>query len=865
MTVVSEPNLTPLPTLRVAPELGAVQHARLPGRTVGSGTPRGDKTQGPENTQETAAEYASKTKPSVAAEVCAEIGLLLAALAASLGVARLIQGGLGIHVVGPILLTVLAGGLASGFAARKRISVPLVAAIGIVASALVAIWTISPGSTWLGVPTLTTVHHLVNEINRARSVMGSHRTPVPAVAGVVFIASISAGAVCIAARSIWELSRRSIRRWPRLLALVPTFGMFCYSAPLSALIDRPQTALAYLASALFFIAASDTAGPTLQLAGTHNRIRSIRSTLLAPIATGVTALVVLLIAAAALAGTVPVPFPWWTNEGPGIGGLLAKGVHAPGHLTALSLVANLRGDETTSATVQMFQATSPVPTYWQVGVLTVFDGTKWIPGRDEYAALSGTGKSVPPIPALPGASNTFVATVTIQDYSGRLLPAPPLTLIPGVNSAIQSMHIADGIGVAIQSPTTTGQSYQLVAQNAPIPSLSSKSISLQAIYSGLGNARSQYLALPGGIPTQVKTLAEQVVKGAKTPVQEAQDLVNFLSGPAFAYTLTPPPVPAGQNPLITFLFTYRLGFCQQFAGAFGVMARELGLPVRLAVGFTTGHAISKNSDIYEVTGADAHVWPEVYLGPALGWVSWDPTPGPTTGEPNAVGFIKYRHVIGSKITKSQSLNGDVPPKDKRQSKLPRNVSVPATIAATTHKAKTTALPAGLILAGVFLVLLIGAGLLLLLRSKRSVRQRLIAGHHSSDPDHVVLRAWVRASTALARAGFQRSLWVTPVAHAEAVRTAVTDQKFGSGKRREDATAALGAATFGYLELAELTELACYCPGRCTNRDARHAEQEAWRIERALRQAGLFRRFPGPPTGAHTAASGTGRITVTSRR
>ena len=78
----------------------------------------------------------------------------------------------------------------------------------------------------------------------------------------------------------------------------------------------------------------------------------------------------------------------------------------------------------------------------------------------------------------------------------------------------------------------------------------------------------------------------------------------------------------------------------------------------------------------------------------------------------------------------------------------------------------------------------------------------------------------------------------------------------TGSKRPDSAAALGAATYGYTELAELAELACYCPGRCTSRDARHAEQEAWRIERALRSSGMFRRFPGPPVAPGSIVPGS---------
>ncbi len=689
--------------------------------------------------------------------------------------------------------------------------------------------------------------------------MGSHRTPVPDVAGVVLIASLSAGLVSVAARILFEMSRRHAR-WPRLLALVPTLGMFGYSSPLSARIDRPQITILYLASALVFVAASDSGGLALRPAGTYDRFRSVLATHLPSFADAGAALLIVVLAAGALADTQPLAFPWWSQT-PGDGNLSGKGA-SHSMVTALSLVANLQGDETKSANVPMFQGTSPIPTYWQVGLLTVFDETKgqWTPGPDEAAALDGSNALTPPAPLLPqpiesGPSATlFIASVSIQNLSTRLLPAPPIALLPTVNSPIQAIRIADGIGLAVSSPLTLGENYQIVSERAQVPSLNSGPQSLAEIDLGLEGSGPQYLALPAGIPAEVKTIARQAVAGAKTPIEQVQALVDYFRSGNFSYTLYPPAVPKGKNALVEFLTVTRLGFCQQFAGAFGVLARELGLPVRLAVGFTPGHAVQKGGDVYQVSGSDAHVWPEVYMGPELGWISVDPTPSPANGEQTAAGVMNYRPLNGPKGPNGPSSGTTLPRKNKVKLPLPPNPS--SSPAGTAHHARRSApLPAGLIVAGVVILVLAVGGLILFRRSKRSVRYSAYFSRGSSDPDHVVLRAWFRASSALGRAGFRRPQWETPAAHAAEVRAAVVD---GVPAAKRTDSAALGAATYGYTELAQLAELACYCPGRCTSRDARHAEQEAWRIERALRSSGMFRRFPGPPVaGAVLSASSGG--------
>ena len=49
-----------------------------------------------------------------------------------------------------------------------------------------------------------------------------------------------------------------------------------------------------------------------------------------------------------------------------------------------------------------------------------------------------------------------------------------------------------------------------------------------------------------------------------------------------------PPVREGSPPLVYFVTATRRGYCQHFAGAMALMLRYLGIPARVAAGFTTG-------------------------------------------------------------------------------------------------------------------------------------------------------------------------------------------------------------------------------------------------------------------------------------
>src|SRR5262249_4430849 len=76
-------------------------------------------------------------------------------------------------------------------------------------------------------------------------------------------------------------------------------------------------------------------------------------------------------------------------------------------------------------------------------------------------------------------------------------------------------------------------------------------------------------------------------------------------------------------PLVDFVQRTKLGYCQQFAGTMALMLRYLGIPSRVAVGFTSG---SWKDGVWTVTDHDAHAWVEAWFA-GYGWLTFDPTPG----------------------------------------------------------------------------------------------------------------------------------------------------------------------------------------------------------------------------------------------
>jgi hypothetical protein len=149
-----------------------------------------------------------------------------------------------------------------------------------------------------------------------------------------------------------------------------------------------------------------------------------------------------------------------------------------------------------------------------------------------------------------------------------------------------------------------------------------------------------FLTLPADVPTDVRTTAQQLVRGRTNPYDDASALRDFFRSGAFTYDAT---LVLGDSPSSMSRFlTTRRGFCVQFATTYAVMARVVGIPSRVAVGFTPGTPDA--SGTYHVTNLEAHAWPEVWLA-GIGWThAFEPTPASSApgasalpGDPSSVG------------------------------------------------------------------------------------------------------------------------------------------------------------------------------------------------------------------------------------
>jgi protein-glutamine gamma-glutamyltransferase len=127
--------------------------------------------------------------------------------------------------------------------------------------------------------------------------------------------------------------------------------------------------------------------------------------------------------------------------------------------------------------------------------------------------------------------------------------------------------------------------------------------------------------LPGVPSDNIKQLVAQLHGFDSAPEVFVNQLLNHFRQEDFHYTLTPPLME--DNPIETFLFETRYGFCSHYASAFVYLMRVADIPARVVTGYQGGE-FNEVGKFLEIKQADAHAWAEVWLD-KQGWVRVDPT------------------------------------------------------------------------------------------------------------------------------------------------------------------------------------------------------------------------------------------------
>lgn len=121
------------------------------------------------------------------------------------------------------------------------------------------------------------------------------------------------------------------------------------------------------------------------------------------------------------------------------------------------------------------------------------------------------------------------------------------------------------------------------------------------------------------IPERIVDLAKTVTANLEHDYEKAEALQNYFHSEGYVYDLD---YRAPDKSIEYFLFVSKRGTCSEYATAYTLMARSVGLTVRYAEGFMP--EISGSREIHYIKEGSSHAYPEVYL-PLTGWTIYEPT------------------------------------------------------------------------------------------------------------------------------------------------------------------------------------------------------------------------------------------------
>ncbi len=312
--------------------------------------------------------------------------------------------------------------------------------------------------------------------------------------------------------------------------------------------------------------------------------------------------------------------------------LFASGSGPGGPLTTLPdplVQMNQELHEHTPQRVLSYTTTDRAPQYLQVYVLNKLTADTWNLGRTVGRDVrDGT---LPAAPGLATGTKTSTEHTTISLAEGLTRGAQSISFLPLPYPA-RTVDV-DGIWRANPGTLTmfslqplSGLSYSVTSQDVS-PSVQQLATAGPVPSSVVGS----YLNVPQAF-LGLTRLAEQITAGQLSSYRQAVALQHwFADSGKFKYSLSAAE-PNTPQALITFLTKVRRGYCQQFAFAMAVLARLLGIPSRVAVGYTEGRYAGHHR--WVVSTADAHAWPELYFQD-VGWLRFEPTPSGAAGQATA--------------------------------------------------------------------------------------------------------------------------------------------------------------------------------------------------------------------------------------
>ncbi|TDN92078.1 transglutaminase superfamily protein [Microbacterium sp. BK668] len=538
------------------------------------------------------------------------LGVLVAILAALMPVLGVVRPWPWLGVALLLVIAILAAGYVARLYRLPAVAVSLIE-VSIWAVALTFLYFRDTALLWL-LPTPATFRAIPESITVASNEIALGAAPLQAGPELSFLI---VGATALLAIIIDHVVLTA--RMPLLAGV----GLIAVSLIPSIAVPRGIEVWSFvlLAGAILFLIRADTRSREPKGEREASRSAGVPATALG---IGAIAVVVSVVAAPLL------PQPAVQPSGSGIGA-------GPGIDVTLQLGDDLRRPrETISLLVRSDMSSTP---YLRAATLSEFTGSVWEPDRSRSLPL-GSEFALNEVSVAPDVRVAeYTTTVEVKELVSPWLPVPfPAVAVTGLRGDWEAVPY--NRTVVSRSTSTAGQVYQVVSHQ-PRPTLEQ----MRASNSGGPQIRDETTLLPEDLPAIIRDTAQQVTAEAGSDYDALADLQRWFRSGEFRYSLDAPVEEgfdgSGAEAVAKFL-EVKEGYCVHFASAFALMARTLGMPSRIVVGYLPGNATSDSVDgqtVYEVASSQLHSWPEVYFD-GIGWVPFEPTTGlgiPTTFAPAA--------------------------------------------------------------------------------------------------------------------------------------------------------------------------------------------------------------------------------------
>lgn len=527
-------------------------------------------------------------------ELAASLSLCALTAAAVVALGRLFTDG---SILGPTLLTVAAVHAMVWILRASGANLFVAAIASSVLTVQLVAWLILPDTTFAGFATGATFSTAREEIANAWKEFGAVAAPVRINDGFV-IAAMIAAATC-AFLADWA----AFRLYATNEAAIPSFGLLVFAAALRPDYLREPSVALYLLALLAFLTLTHPAFRASASSWLGGAASSAKARL---VAHGFAVALVGVSAALVIGPLVPgvdseSALKWRPTERENAG-------DGNDDRVTISPLVDIRSRLVEHSGAEVFTVEASERAYWRLTSLDTFNGETWS-ANSTYEDVDGRL----PQPDADPRTRKVAQRFEIVNLDAVWLPA-----------AYRAVEIdAEGAGFdeetesLLGDPSTgIGTTYEVVSE---LPTFSADELR-RARGSIPADVADRYLH-DAEVSPAVAAHAETLVEDARTPYDRALALQDHLR--SFEYDLDVPPGHSG-DAMEVFLFETQRGYCEQFAGTYAAMARSIGLPARVAVGFTPGELGTDGK--YHVRDLNAHAWPEVYFAD-LGWVAFEPTPG----------------------------------------------------------------------------------------------------------------------------------------------------------------------------------------------------------------------------------------------